>query len=288
MSQKPPSKSDYFSHKDFKIMGIRFSSKSMNQLLNDIEALITNDKKGKSYIVTPNPEFVVASKKDPDFRKIINRAKISTPDGIGIVWAKHVLLGRTSLSRLWLGLKWSLKALKGELAQERVSGVDLMTAICYQAKRRGWRVFFLGAGEGVAAQAAQNLFGRPRGNLGKLTLGTNWAAFAGDGSLAGDKETVAVIKKAARELGGPIDVLFVAYGMRKQEKWIWRNLSKIPVRLAMGVGGSFDYLAGVVPRAPLWIRKIGFEWLYRLIHQPWRWRRQLNLCRFLWLVISGS
>ena len=78
----------------------------------------------------------------------------------------------------------------------------------------------------------------------------------------------------------------MAYGFPKQEKWIYENLEKIPVKCAMGVGGAFDYISGKVPRAPSLVRSLGFEWLYRLIIEPWRWRRHLALIEFVYLVIK--
>ena len=342
-----------FYQKRFKILGVSFSSSSMDELLKEIDRWLANCSKDQLMIVTPNPEFVVEAQKDPIFRETINRAQISLPDGVGIIWARKLVV--SGLKKPFLAFKFGLMALKGELAQERISGVDFMIELVKLGRRRGWRFFFLGAGPGVAAQAAAKLLGPPskrtkggrdpllpaasgrrqgslwvklfssdrrpaerargllalldkftgRASAGKtgveasirerkrglapndrLSFGPNWAAFAGDGSPAGDKQTLAAIKKAAQKLGGPIDLLFVAYGMKKQEAWIQRNLPKLPVKLAIGVGGAFDYLAGVVPRAPCRWRQMGLEWLYRLIRQPWRWRRQLNLIHFIRLVLS--
>ncbi|MBI4040089.1 WecB/TagA/CpsF family glycosyltransferase [Candidatus Daviesbacteria bacterium] len=84
----------------------------------------------------------------------------------------------------------------------------------------------------------------------------------------------------------PTDILFVAFGQVKQEKWITENLSEIPVKVAMGVGGAFDYISGRVPRAPIWMRRLGLEWLFRLITQPWRIRRQMVLLKFAWLTFT--
>ncbi|MBU4098660.1 WecB/TagA/CpsF family glycosyltransferase, partial [Patescibacteria group bacterium] len=83
-----------------------------------------------------------------------------------------------------------------------------------------------------------------------------------------------------------MDILFVAFGHPKQEEWIYENLEHLPVKVAMGVGGAFDYISGRVERAPFMIRAMGMEWLYRLIKEPWRWRRQLALGRFVWLVVK--
>ena len=82
-----------------------------------------------------------------------------------------------------------------------------------------------------------------------------------------------------------MDILFVAFGFPKQEQWIAENLDKIPVKVAMGVGGAFDYISGNVPRSPVFIRKLGLEWLFRLIIQPWRLKRQLALFKFIYLVL---
>jgi len=84
------------------------------------------------------------------------------------------------------------------------------------------------------------------------------------------------------------DFLFVAFGMGKQEKFIWENWSKLDVKLAAGIGGAFDYLSGTVKRAPLWLRNAGFEWLYRLVRQPWRFSRQVSLFKFIFWVIKGE
>ena len=286
MNQKLISGMHNFSRKSFEILGIRFSSRPMNQLINEIDNWLLADKGKQDYLVTPNPEFIVAARKDPNFRKIINRAKISLPDGIGVIWAKYVLAGQGFWARLYRALVGGIRVLRGELAPERITGVDFMIALTQLAQKRGWRVFFLGASPGVAAKTGEILLGPRKKRINNsLILGANWAAFAGDGSSRGDQETVTAIRQAAQELGGPFAVLFVAYGMKKQEEWIKRNLARVPVRLAMGVGGAFDYLAGVVPRAPDWLRKSGLEWFYRLGRQPWRWRRQLNLLYFLFLVL---
>ena len=86
-------------------------------------------------------------------------------------------------------------------------------------------------------------------------------------------------------LGIIFSLLFVAFGAPKQEEWIYENLPKIPVKAAMGVGGAFDYLSGDVTRAPQFVRAVGLEWFFRLIAEPWRWKRQLALPKFLWLLL---
>jgi N-acetylglucosaminyldiphosphoundecaprenol N-acetyl-beta-D-mannosaminyltransferase len=103
--------------------------------------------------------------------------------------------------------------------------------------------------------------------------------YSGSPAVEEEDEIVALVKQA-----GP-DILFVAYGAPQQDKWIARNLEKLGVPLAMGVGGTLDFIAGVAVRAPRWVQRLGLEWLHRLCREPWRWRRMLALPRFVWLVI---
>lgn len=135
----------------------------------------------------------------------------------------------------------------------RVTGTDLMIRLCELASQRGYSVFLLGGEGGVAEEAAKRL----KKQFANLNI---------VGTYEGDFPEG--IKTA--------DFLFVAYGAPKQEKWIAQNLSKIPVRVAMGVGGAFDFIAGKKKRAPLVLRRLGFEWLWRLIQEPQRLPRILN------------
>jgi N-acetylglucosaminyldiphosphoundecaprenol N-acetyl-beta-D-mannosaminyltransferase len=135
-----------------------------------------------------------------------------------------------------------------------------------------WRLYFLGAAPGVADRVATILQARYPG----LVIA---GAFPGSPAPAEEDDIVERIR-AARS-----DVLLAAFGAPAQDLWIARNLSRLQVPVAMGVGGSLDFIAGVAKRAPVWIQRIGLEWLYRLIREPWRWRRQLALPRFVWQVL---
>lgn len=243
-----------------KIGGIRLNSTSQTRLLRKIMARIEKNK--KTFIVTPNPEFIVYAQRHSWFKKIINQSDFAIPDGIGLVLASKIL---------------------GQQIRERVSGTDLMEKLCQEAAKRGWRVFLLGAKPGRAKKTLAVLKKRypylkgwaeagPKLNLQPITY-----------NLLPKKEIIKVIKSI--NLKKP-DFLFVAFGMGKQEKFIWDNWNKLDVKLAMGVGGAFDYLSGQVPRGPKWVRNLGLEWLFRLIKEPWRWRRQLALPEFIWLVIK--
>ena len=206
---------------------------------------------GPHQIATVNPEFVMAARRDAAFRAVLERAHLCLPDGVGITLAARYL---------------------GRPLRQRVAGVDLVEAIAARAAREGWRLFLLGAAPGVAERAAAVLRARYRG---VKIVGT----YAGSPRPEEEGEIV----QRVREAGA--DVLLVAYGAPAQDLWIGRNLARTGAAVGIGVGGAFDYLAGIVPRAPAWIRRIGFEWLYRLVRQPWRWRRQLALPQFALLVL---
>jgi len=153
----------------------------------------------------------------------------------------------------------------GMQVKEHITGIDMMDSLCHMSSEQALSIGLLGARHGVADRAAKCLREKyPK--LKILFIASDWDA-----------------KVFPR---GGVDILFVAYGVPKQEEWIAKHLPTLPIRVAMAVGGSFDYLSGEVVRAPFIIRMIGFEWLYRLIRQPWRFRRQLALITFVRLVIA--
>jgi N-acetylglucosaminyldiphosphoundecaprenol N-acetyl-beta-D-mannosaminyltransferase len=153
-----------------------------------------------------------------------------------------------------------------------VTGSDGVPIIAARAAQQGWRLFLLGAAPGIAERTADILRAR---YPGVQIVGTH------SGSPAPDEEDAIVALVNA----SGADILFVAYGAPVQDKWIARNLPRLNVAMAMGVGGAFDFIAGIVPRAPQWMRHLGLEWLFRLIRQPWRARRMLRLPRFVLAVL---
>jgi N-acetylglucosaminyldiphosphoundecaprenol N-acetyl-beta-D-mannosaminyltransferase len=155
-------------------------------------------------------------------------------------------------------------ALLGHRLMARITGVDFMEEICKRSVDQPIRVGFLGGGPGVAKRTADCLKKKyPWIKVG--FTGGEW------------KERGPAYK---------LDILFVAFGAPKQEEWINEHLEELPVKVVMGVGGAFDYVSGNVRRAPFMIRSVGLEWLFRLSTQPWRWRRQLALPKFAWLVFK--
>ncbi len=221
------------------LLGVRVHAVTMPQTLAWVESAVREGSPRQ--ICTANPEFVMAAQKDREFLQLLNHADLVIPDGVGLLWAARQ---------------------QGAYLPERVAGSDLIYRLAEVAAQRGWRLYFLGATEGVAQRAADVLQAR---YPGLVVAGV----FAGSPRLEENAALVARVK-AARP-----DLLMVAYGAPAQDKWIVRNLKELGVPVSMGVGGSFEFVAGVVPRAPIWLQRLNLEWLYRLWKQPWRLRRIL-------------
>lgn len=219
------------------ILDIPIDDVTEAEALAAIRSFLTQD--GLHHICTVNPEFLMEARRNPEFRRVLLEADLRTPDGFGVM-----LVAR------WLGVP----------LRERVTGVELTGRIAELAAGAGYRLFLLGAAPGVAEAAAGVLCQR---YPGLMIAG----CFAGTPGLRQAPFLCQLIAAAHA------DILLVAYGHPAQDLWIARNRAALPVKLAIGVGGTFDYLAGRVPRAPGWLRRIGLEWLHRLVHQPWRWRR---------------
>jgi N-acetylglucosaminyldiphosphoundecaprenol N-acetyl-beta-D-mannosaminyltransferase len=201
-----------------------------------VEAVAAREPK---QICTPNPEFLMTARRDPAFRDVLRASDLNIPDGIGLLWAAR-----------WLGQR----------LPERVAGSDLVGDIAGLAARHGWRLFLLGAAPGVAERAASVL---RAAHPGLIIAGTE------SGSPRPEEaERLITMVTAARP-----DVLLVAYGAPAQDKWIAAHRERLNVPVSMGVGGSLDFVAGMAPRAPHWLQRLGLEWLYRLARQPWRARR---------------
>ncbi len=226
------------------ILGIPVHPVTMSQALAIVEHYF--DDGAAHYVAPVNPELVMAARRNKKFREALRRASLVLPDGIGIV----------------LGARFA-----GSSIPERVTGVDTTEALAELAARKGYPVFFLGAAPGVAARAAQRL---KEEHPGLIVAGTH----AGSPSTEDEEEILALIRRARPA------ILLVAYGAPNQELWIDRNLKRLGVPVVVSVGGTFDFLAGVKPRAPKIVQRAGLEWLFRLMREPTRWRRMLALPRF--------
>ena len=256
------------------IVGVDITNASKNEILEYIVKSLENFKK-KYFVVTPNPEFLVLANKNLEFKNILNRADLASADGIGIIIAAKFL---------------------GQPLKGRFTGVDLVESLCKQVVRKPLTVGFLGGRSGVAEETAECLqFRYPKLNV--VFAASEWPETYNllQKRVLSSMYYVSSIKdKKEKNIHNTkyiihdtlIDILFVAFGAPKQEFWISENLDKIPVKIAIGVGGAFDYISGRVERAPTFIQNIGLEWLYRLINEPWRIKRQLSLLKFAWLVFK--
>ncbi len=261
-----------------KVLGIKVNFISLPQALIEVEKLVNYNKQGQ--ISTPNPEHVVIAQNDYRMSQIINKSWLSVADGVGLVWAVKWLNCKLfpifpNLPKCFLS--FISKKNKKDTQLKPLSGVDLMIELCQLAADKKWRVFLLGGKDRAAEIAALKL----KMQNAKLNI----KYFQGPRNI--ENETAAERAEAIRRINKfRPHLLFVAYGAPMQEKWIAANLPQLKINVAMGVGGAFDYLAGRVQRAPQWLRRGGLEWLWRLIQEPWRWKRQLRLVKFVWLVLK--
>lgn len=225
--------------KKIKILGIPFDNVTLEEALKEVEKMMSSED--QFHIATPNPEMLLEAQKNEKFRLVLQNTALNIPDGVGII-----------LASIWLR-----KPLK-----QRVTGIDLMEKIIEKSK--GKKIFLLGAAKGVAEKTAE-IFQKKFPEV--KIAGTH----SGSPKVEDEKKIVNKINSSAAE------ILFVAYGAPAQELWIERNLKKMPtVKIAIGIGGAFDFITGIQKRAPKWMQKIGLEWLYRLLQEPKRTKRIIN------------
>lgn len=231
------------------ILGIPVDRISMDEALSRIDDMIASGK--PHFVATADASMIVDGVQIPEFGDLLRSAAMVTPDSSGALWAANRL---------------------GKPIAGKVSGVELVGAICERSASRGYRIYFLGAEPGVAEAAAENLRARyPGCNI----VGNHHGYFGKDK----DAEVAAEVAKA-----NP-DVLFVAMGIPRQEFFIRDTMSIIGARVAMGVGGSFDVYSGRAKRAPIFVQRMRMEWLWRLLQNPRKWRKTLKLPQFMLMVM---
>ena len=233
------------------ILGCKVHLVNMAEAMQIVEQMIEDDQNANQ-VVTLNAEIIYQTKKEIKLQNIINQANLVTADGIGTVWAARTL---------------------GYPQKERVSGIDLIHELCIMGATRGWKIYLLGAAPGVAEEAGQKL---ERSYPGLKVCGS-WHGYF---SLQDENEIIADINSKSP------DILFVALGAPKQEYWINQKRDTLKVPVCMGVGGSFDVIAGIKKRAPKVFIALNLEWLYRLLTEPSRWKRQLALPAFVLAVLK--
>ena len=221
------------------VLGVAFDNLTMDEALDRGWALM--DQRRAAYVVTPNPEIVMACGKDPEAAAAVKGASLTIADGIGILYAAKLL---------------------GTPVKEKLPGIDFSTRLMERMAGEGRSVFLFGSKPGVAEAAWEKLRER---FPGLKLAGTH------DGYFQDDAPIVAQINAAAP------DLLLVCLGAPKQEKWMYRHAPELKVGLMIGNGGSLDVFAGNVERAPEAWQRLGLEWLYRLKKEPWRIRRMAKL-----------
>lgn len=237
------------------ILGIPVKMLSRDQVLEQIRKYLASPA-GIFHIVSLNPENLVLTTEDHAFKKTVATAQIKLVDGVGVVLAGRLL---------------------GVPLGSRLSGVDLVKELVEIADNMRLRVVLIGARDNLAIKLA-DCYGQSYKN----------AQFLG---LSGFNDVHNPKKDEEKELSSIVadympQIVLVAFGSPVQELFIDRHSKLFKNCLCMGVGGAFDFLSGKIPRAPKILRQLGLEWLFRLIVQPWRWRRQLRLFKFVFLVIK--
>ncbi len=231
------------------ILGVPIDNVDMVGALERVQELLDNG--GTKAIYTPNSEMVVNATKDKGFMNILRAGELVVPDGIGIILASRIY---------------------GTPLTERVAGFDLMSRMLGVLNENKRGIFLFGSKPGIAEEAAKNIM---RDYPDISVRGTRDGYFK--------HRDISGIIEQINSSGA--EVLFVALGSPKQEKWIADYRDRLKVSIAMGVGGSLDVLAGKAVRAPAFFRKAGLEWFYRLITQPWRLIRMTALPVFVFKVL---
>ena len=273
------------SRKQAKILGIKLDSTSRAQVLRFVRSRLARARSGMPFfIVTSNPEIVMQAQKDRKLAEILNSADLVLPDGTGLAQAAKFLSLPAPKPRvvrtLILLVQGALVGLATFFRRDwlfhslnLIKGREIFLEFCKLANKKGWRVFLLGGKNGVAEETKQVL----KCNLKRIeieALDGPMLNLAANPVSKKDKkmedQAVSAINKFKPHL------LFIAFGAPKQEKWLSKWLSKLDVGGVMTVGGTFNYLAGCSKLPPAQMEKIGLEWLWRLIVEPWRFRRVLR------------
>jgi len=239
---------------NIKILGVPFSNANMKETIEVIAHQVENNNERVFHVITGNPEIVLQCEKDNELKKVIYECDLITPDGVGIVLAS----------------KW-----KGAPLEERVTGYDLLLEVLKKGDEKEWSFYLLGADEESSKKAAENILKQyPSVRI----VGRQHGYFN-----SGEEE--AILKDIENKKP---DILVVALGAPRAEKWIYNNKGSLPAKVAITVGGSLDGISGKVKRAPEIWQKLNIEWLFRLINEPSRWRRQRVLPVFAYKAFAEA
>lgn len=236
------------------ILGVPIDNATLEEVGTITEKLIKESNKTCKMVFAPNVEFIMMAQKDKEFFNLLQESSLSTPDSIGVI----------------IGAKLQKKAFK-----ERIPGQSYFRKVIELSNEKGYSIYLLGGEPGIPEKTKEN--------LQKLYPNVN---IVGLHNGYFDENVEKEIIKEINSLQP--NVLFVALGAPKQEKWIKEHANELKVDIAAGQGGTYDYEAGKIKRAPLWVQKIGMEWLWRLIREPSRIKRQLVLPVYLFKVLFAK
>jgi N-acetylglucosaminyldiphosphoundecaprenol N-acetyl-beta-D-mannosaminyltransferase len=238
------------------LVGVEIDNVDRAEALERISALVRERR--PSLVVTPNVDHLVNLQGDPEFREIYRNAALVLTDGVPLLWAASFL---------------------GTPIREKLSGSDIFDDICRLAAERAFRVFFMGGREGAAVAASELM---RRAHPGLQVVGVYSPPFGFERDAAESARIDSMLTDAQP------DILLLGLGAPKQEKWAARNSPRLGIPVTVGIGITFEYTAGMVRRAPVWMQRVGLEWLFRLLMEPGRlWKRYLlSDPRFFWLVLK--
>jgi len=237
---------------DIKILGVKINNVDYRTTIEKIEEFIKSQKPHQ--ICTINPEYIMAAQKDPEFKQILNQADLCIPDGTGLILASRFLAKS-----------------KSQIIKKRVTGVDLIWKLAELGQKKSYSIYLLGAGPGIAEQTANILCNKyPELKIAGFSEGIP--------QLPRNRKIILDLDRFEKELVSKIcklkpQILLVAYGAPKQDKFIAKYKKELAVPVMIGVGGSFDFISGRIKRAPQWMQKTHLEWLYRLFREPKRINR---------------
>lgn len=251
------------------VAGVNIDNLSKDEVLRKVDEFV--ESKEPHYIVTPYSEMIVFAQRDENYKNVLNHAGLALPDGIGILWAAKYL----SLKSRHFSLLTSLAAIIFKpkyirsVVREQITGSRFVYDLAKLAARKNYSLALVGGQGNVAAQASYEL----KKHFPNLNI-----KLAVSGRPFDDR-----IVKEIHDSNS--DILLLAYSPPKQEVWMSRNYQNLNCSVTIGLGGTFDYLAGIRPSAPHFLRYLGLEWLWRLITQPWRIMRMWNAVPvFIWKV----
>jgi N-acetylglucosaminyldiphosphoundecaprenol N-acetyl-beta-D-mannosaminyltransferase len=234
------------------VLDIGIHNVTMSEAVDQVETFIAN--KTPHLIATANAEMVMMAQTDQELAAILNKADLVVPDGAGVVWAARY---------------------HGYTMPERVAGYDLVQNLLAESAIKGYRVYMLGSAPGIVDKAKRMA---EQTYKGVQIVGIRNGFFT-------DKDEPGIIENI---IASKPDILLAALGVPKQEKWLYKNLAILNIPVSIGVGGSFDVMAGTVKRAPLWMQRANIEWLYRLLSQPQRIIRMMALPHFMLRIVNSK